>query len=149
MLLIEYFEIEGKEASWHKIYLEDPKSVLVRKILELIELLKKGILADELEVKKRPTQEGPDFYVYHKSGLKAIVEVKSTRKGEKIKDRMDAGKSQLKEYFKDEKWRGYHFREAEYGIPIVVYFKDLGKIIEGDFENGIELIFGEIVLNKP
>jgi len=183
MLLIEYFEIEGKEASWHKIYLEDPKSVLVRKILELIELIKKGdekkasglegdigewyvehyrredikrkiseilgLLADELEVKKRPTQEGPDFYVYYKGELKAVIEVKSTRKGEKIKDRMDAGKRQLEEYFKDEKWRGYHFREAEYGIPIVVYFKDLGKIIEGDFENGIELILGEIVLNEP
>jgi len=37
-----------------------------------------GVPTEELEVKMKETQEGPDFYVYHKGKLMAIGDVKST-----------------------------------------------------------------------
>ncbi|MEM2088014.1 MAG: hypothetical protein QXF52_04990 [Thermoproteota archaeon] len=183
MLIIEYYRGEGETASEHEVFLESPKTVLIRMVEEVRDLINEGIPRtdtritglvgdigqdytrfyleedikeivsrvtgipkEELKVVQGDPNRGPDFYVYHKEGLVAIVEVKTTITSVRYpKGSLDEGRGQLKDYFTEEKWK--YLREAKFGIPIAIYLKDLDKIIETEFKEGVEHTTGDIVWN--
>ncbi|MEM2876437.1 MAG: hypothetical protein QXL67_05755, partial [Candidatus Bathyarchaeia archaeon] len=185
-LIIEYYMGVGETTSEHEVFLESLKTVLMRMVEEVRDLINEGVprnnsrvtglvgkigqdytrfhLEEEIkEIASRITgipkeelrvfqgyqTEGPDFYVYHKTGLVAIVEVKTTTVAERYPGRASGclyeGVEQLMVYFTKEKWM--HLRKAKFGIPIAIYLEDLDKIINTDFESGAEHTLGDIVWN--
>ncbi|MEM3660619.1 MAG: hypothetical protein QXU11_09445 [Thermoproteota archaeon] len=167
-LIIEYYMGVGETTSEHEVFLESLKTVLMRMVEEVRDLINEGVprnnsrvtglvgkigqdytrfhLEEEIkEIASRITgipkeelrvfqgyqTEGPDFYVYHKTGLVAIVEVKTTTVAERYPGRASGclyeGVEQLMVYFTKEKWM--HLRKAKFGIPIAIYLEDLDKII--------------------
>ncbi|MBO3842932.1 MAG: hypothetical protein FGF48_11060, partial [Candidatus Brockarchaeota archaeon] len=94
-----------------------------------------GIPKEELRVVQGYETEGPDFYVYHKEELVAIVEVKTTTVSDRYpKKCLEDAVEGLKGYITSD------YKGVELGIPIIVYLKDLDRIIETEFKEGVELI---------
>jgi len=110
-----------------RFYLEDEIKEMVSR--------ETGISTEELVVVQGYERWGPDFYVYHKTGLIAIVEVKTTITADRYpKSCLDEAESQLEEYFKSD------FKSIRLGILAIVYLKDLDEIIRTEFRSGIEKI---------
>jgi len=94
-----------------------------------------GIPKEELRV-EGSFERGPDFHVYHKEGLVAIVEVETTTLSKRYPGGcLDYDKDQLMTYFTKEEWK--HLREAKFGISIAIFLKDL-DMISTVFEEEIE-----------
>ncbi|MEM3647620.1 MAG: hypothetical protein QW506_00480 [Thermoproteota archaeon] len=174
-LEIEYFSGEDEETASYRIYFEDPKAVLLRKFIELKKILEEGhedpnlegdigqeyirlylrnkikmevsrlldFPENELEM-TGPFRSGPDFHIYRKGKLVMIIELETTRTGD-IAKRMSRGKNQLNKYFTQDGWKDY-FKKVKYGLPMVIAL-DLDKIIASKFAEGIEPIFGDLVIN--
>jgi hypothetical protein len=172
-LIIEYSQERAmsEATSKHEIFLENPKSVLVRMAEELREIISAkglpevnpeagiltgevgwyyvrlyhedeikeivskmtGIPKEELHVFQGYEREGPDFYVYHKSELIAIVEVKtSVTSMDSLQDRIKKEAiPQVKRYLHGE------WKDARFGIVVPIYLKDLDRIIETEFREGV------------
>jgi hypothetical protein len=172
-LIIEYSQERAmsEATSKHEIFLENPKSVLVRMAEELREIISAkglpevnpeagiltgevgwyyvrlyredeikeivskitGILKEELHVFQGYEREGPDFYVYHKSELIAIVEVKtSVTSMDSLQDRIKKEAiPQVKRYLHGE------WKDARFGIIVPIYLEDLDRIIETEFREGV------------
>jgi transcription elongation GreA/GreB family factor len=172
-LIIEYSQERAmsEATSKHEIFLENPKSVLVRMAEELREIISAkglpevnpeagiltgevgwyyvrlyhedeikeivskmtGIPKEELHVFQGYEREGPDFYVYHKSELIAIVEVKtSVTSMDSLQDRIKKEAiPQVKRYLHGE------WKDARFGIIVPIYLKDLDRIIETEFREGV------------
>ncbi len=109
-----------------------------------------GIPEDKLKV-SGPHKIGPDFPVYCGDEVVVIFETKTTMISDDYPDeRIKEGTRQLRGYFTEDKWKGYDFSKAKYGIPIAIYLKDMDEMIKTGCENGIEYTLGDIVgYEKP
>lgn len=100
-----------------------------------------GIPKEELGVVQGYSDWGPDFYVYHKGKLVAIVEVKTTILSDRYPGYSEGclhdAKEELRKYFTRGEWRE-HFGNVEYGVGVAIYLRDLDKIIETEFKEGVE-----------
>ncbi|MEM2089155.1 MAG: hypothetical protein QXI42_10925 [Thermoproteota archaeon] len=105
-----------------------------------------GIPKEKLKVVQGDPDWGPDFYVYYKGGLVAIVEVKTTTKSERYPGYSDGclykAKRDLMKYFKED------FGNVKYGVRVAVYLRDLDKILETEFKEGIECTIDVIQNSK-
>ncbi|MGB9717637.1 MAG: hypothetical protein ACPL4E_04255 [Thermoproteota archaeon] len=182
-LIIEYFTGVSEASSEHEIFLESPKTALMRMAEEVRDLLNEGVPREDPRVKNQvgkigqdytrfyleeeirevvsgatgiPKEElkvfqgyqteGPDFYVYHKTGLVAIVEIKTTATSSRYPRKcLDEGREKLTNYFTEERWN--YLREAKFGIHIAIYLRDLDEIISTKFKEGVEYTIGDIVWN--
>ncbi|MEM2414594.1 MAG: hypothetical protein QXZ04_02135 [Thermoproteota archaeon] len=107
-----------------------------------------GIPKEKLKVVQGYETKGPDFYVYYKDELIAIIEVKTTITSERYPEKcLGEGRRQLLEkYFTSDEWKD-KFKNVRLGVPIAIYLKDLDKIIETEFKEGVEHTTGDIVWN--
>ncbi|MBO3809243.1 MAG: hypothetical protein FGF50_06575, partial [Candidatus Brockarchaeota archaeon] len=114
---------------------------------------KTGIPKEKLEVVQGYETEGPDFYVYHKGKLVAIVEVKTTIVSDYYQRSLSRAKKDLNNYFTEEKWK--HLWEAAFGIPVAICLENLNKIIETEFKEGVKCTLDDIeetvenIVEKP
>jgi len=166
-LVIKYSK--GGEIFQHTIYLESPRSILMRMIEELrkdkddIKLIgdigekrvefyfkeeikkrvseKKGMPPEELEI-RGSFRRGPDFLVYHKEGLIVIVDVKSTTKA----DEFPEGCFKLAKDSFNEKYFPGDYRNVEYGLPVAVFI-DLNTPEDASIEDIIKVAIGDLVPN--
>jgi len=160
---------KGEETFQRTIYLESPKSILMRMIEELrkdkddIKLIgdigekrvefyfkedikkrvseKKGIPPEELEV-RGPFERGPDFLVYHKEGL-IVIDVKSTTRADEFPEgcfKLAKDKSFNEKYFLGD------YRNVEYGLPVAVFI-DLITPEDTSIEDIIKVAIGDLVPN--
>jgi hypothetical protein len=169
-LIIRYDE-KGKVVH-HRMYFEDLHAVLLDRVKELKkepenqmligrigeewlnayerERLKKIVSEitsgheNELKVigPREPREKGPDFNVYFRDRLVAIVEVKTTGIYEAVESREKEAVKQLHRYFSESGWK-----DARCGIVLVVLIKDLDGIISSNFSEGIEIVRMELVEN--
>jgi len=95
---------------------------------------------------RRAFLKGPDLYVYHKTGLIAIVEVKTTTESKYWEGYLKKARKDLENYFESEEWKDI-FKDARLGIPVALYLRDLDEIIRTEFKSGIEKRIGDTVSN--
>jgi hypothetical protein len=129
-------DYEGKLGEEYvKAYLKDGIKEKASKVFE--------VPTEELEVKMKETQEGPDFYVYHKGKLMAIGDVKSTIYSNEFPDylwKRAVTDSFNGKYFTRERWKD-EFKNVQYGIPVAVLIKPdalTEALAKRDFKDAFE-----------
>ncbi|MGB9709727.1 hypothetical protein, partial [Infirmifilum uzonense] len=132
-------ELEGEIGELYaEIYLKE--EVIKEKASGIL-----GIPKERLSIQKGHEKWGPDFYIYGDGKLLMIIEIKATRISD-ITEQMNDAMGQLKKYFTKDKWKDY-FIDIKYGISLVIAFTNLDKIIISNFSEGVDIIFGDVVLN--
>jgi len=129
-------DYEGKLGEEYvKVYLKDEIKEKASKVF--------GVPTEELEVKMKETQEGPDFYVYHKGKLMAIGDVKSTIYSNEFPYylwKRAVTDSFNGKYFTKERWKD-EFKNVQYGIPVAVLIKPdalTEALAKRDFKDAFE-----------
>jgi hypothetical protein len=169
-LIVKYYRVIGERTNIHRIEFKEPKAALldlVRKYEEgpkymgiigeigegYIRLYKDesvkesvsekmGIPKDELKLVRLGGVEKPDLAVYRRNEMVAIVEVKTTRYERRIKGCAEEAIKQLHKYLAADEWG-----KAEYGVYVVVHFKEPDKVISSNFLEGIEIVVKGMIKN--